>query len=155
LHPYLLRCNPKHFEPLELQPPKLMIWFMLLKMMLKIRQISYWWDLYSGDFTYFKPKNKKIVTDFSYHNSSSFMSINITFNTTSYSFKKVRTPKNKRKAILEVKLTLQSRIYTFFICVLDLGYYLLVSILLSIMWHWSFHESQRASYFFFLCCLSL
>ena len=46
---------------------------MLLKMMLKIRQISYWWDLYSGDFIFFYPKNKKIVTDFSYHNSSSFM----------------------------------------------------------------------------------
>ena len=50
-----------------------MIWFMLSKMMLKIKQISYWWDLYSGDFTHFTHKNKKIVTDFSYHNSSSLM----------------------------------------------------------------------------------
>ena len=41
--------------------------------MLKIRQISYCTVLYSGYFTYFTPKNKKIVTDFSYHNSSSFM----------------------------------------------------------------------------------
>ena len=32
---------------------------------------------------------------------------------------------------------------------------ILVSILLSMMRRWSFHESQPTSYFFFLCCLSL
>ena len=54
------KCNPQHFEPLELQPPKLMILIIMWKMMLKIRQISYWWDLYSGDFTHFTLEMKKL-----------------------------------------------------------------------------------------------